>query len=500
MNPEIVLEVKDIEKSFPGTKALAGVNLQLYKGEIHALVGENGAGKSTLMNIIDGIHQPDAGAIFVKGARVHIRNPHDAQRHGIGFVHQEIALCPHVTVAENVYMAAINTSRTLIMNYRDLYRKTAAVLRPLSPIKPDVKVQELSISNQQVVEIAKALTLDCKILILDEPTAALTESETDALFAIMQALKQQGISIFYISHRMAEVFGQCDRVSVLRDGRYIGTYQVAETNSQELVNKMVGRTIGNLYPPKLAGVIEDGEVLLEAQHLSDGSRFEDINFKLYRGEILGLAGLVGAGRSEVAKAICGLYPKLGGEIRFQGQPVTITSYADAIARGIVYLTEDRKVEGVFLDLSIKQNISAMNVAQVSSNGFIDKHKEDRQAQDLAQQLQVKFSALAQKAASLSGGNQQKVLIAKLLSVKPAIMLIDEPTRGIDVGAKSEIHKLIRELAHQGIGVIMISSELPEVIGMCDRVLVMHEGQQTGILTGLAITEENIIRLASGLDL
>jgi ribose transport system ATP-binding protein len=498
MTAEIVLEVKGIEKSFPGTKALSGVSFQLRKGEIHALVGENGAGKSTLMNIIDGIHQPDAGEIFVQGAHVQIRNPHDAQRHGIGFVHQEIALCPHVTVAENVYMAAINTSRKLVMNYRDLYRKTADVLKQLSPIRPDIKVRELSISNQQVVEIAKALTLDCKILILDEPTAALTESETEALFAIMQALKKQGISIIYISHRMAEVFGQCDRVSILRDGRYIGTYNVAETTSQELVNKMVGRAISDLYPPKMAGTTADSDVLLEVCHLSNGKRFKDINFKLYRGEILGLAGLVGAGRSEVAKAICGLYPKQHGEIVFQGQIANITRYEDAIRQGIVYLTEDRKTEGVFLDLSIRHNISAMNLQQVSSMGFLDKNKEDRQAQTLAQQLQVKYSSLSQKASALSGGNQQKVLVAKLLSVKPAIILIDEPTRGIDVGAKSEIHKLIRELANQGIGVIMISSELPEVIGICDRVLVMHEGQQCGILSGKEITEENIIRLASGL--
>ncbi|GAK50450.1 ABC transporter, nucleotide binding/ATPase protein (Sugar) [Candidatus Moduliflexus flocculans] len=498
MTAEIALEVKGIEKSFPGTKALSGVNFQLRQGEIHALVGENGAGKSTLMNIIDGIYQPDAGEIFVQGKKVQMKNPYDAQRCGIGFVHQEIALCPHVTVAENVYMSTINASHALFMNYKQFYQKTANVLKRLSPIKPDAMVRDLSISSQQVVEIAKALTLDCKILILDEPTAALTESETDALFAIMQSLKNQGISIIYISHRMAEVFTQCDRVSILRDGHYIGTYDVSETDSHTIVNKMVGRELSDLYPKKMAGRTEEHDVLLEVCHLSNGKRFKDINFKLYRGEILGLAGLVGAGRSEVAKAICGLHPRQHGEVIFQGQITNIKHYEDAIAQGLVYLTEDRKVEGVFLDLSIKQNISAMNVKQVSSNGFMDKTKEESQAQYFSKQLQVKCSSLAQKAASLSGGNQQKILIAKLLSVKPAVILIDEPTRGIDVGAKSEIHKLIRELANQGIGVIMISSELPEVIGMCDRVLVMHEGRQSGILTGEDITEQNIIRLASGL--
>jgi len=492
------LEVKGIEKSFPGTKALSGVNFHLRQGEIHAIVGENGAGKSTLMNVIDGIHQPDAGEIFVNSEKVDIRSPLDAQRCGIGFVHQEVALCPDVTVAENVYMAAINTSKKPFVHYKKLYQQTAEILEPLGQIKPDVNVGDLSISNQQVVEIAKALTLDCKILILDEPTAALTESETDALFTIMQELKKQGISIIYISHRMAEVFSQCDRVSILRDGCYVGTYNVADTCPEEVVSKMVGRDIGDLYPPKMTGNSHNSQVLLEVQHFSNGERFKNIHFKLYRGEIFGLAGLVGAGRSEVVKAICGLYPKESGQIVFNGGILDVQSYEDAIQKGIVYLTEDRKVEGVFLDMSIEHNISAMDISQVSSTGIIDKKKEGRQAKRFAEKLRVKCTSFSQPVSSLSGGNQQKVLIAKLLSVNPSIILMDEPTRGIDVGAKSEIHKLIRDLANQGIGVIMISSELPEVIGMCDRVLVMHEGIQTGIVTGHDMTEERIIHLASGL--
>ena len=498
MAETFALEVRGIKKFFPGTKALSGVNFQLRKGEIHALVGENGAGKSTLMNVIGGIHHPDEGEIFVNGGKVEMRSPLDAQQCGIGFVHQEIALCPDVTVAENVYMAAINTSKKALVNYKELYRKTAEVLEPLCQIKPDTKVGDLSISNQQVVEIAKALTLDCKILILDEPTAALTESETDALFTIMRALKKQGISMIYISHRMAEVLGQCDRVSILRDGWYIGTDNVAETSPESIVSKMVGREIGDLYPPKMTGKIDESEVLFEVRHLSNGGRFNDINFKLYNGEILGLAGLVGAGRSEVVKALCGLYPKASGQIFYHGEILDVRNYEDAIEKGIVYLSEDRKVEGIFLDMSIQHNISAMNIRQVSSGGVVDKKKEERQAKELADKLRVKYSTLAQEASSLSGGNQQKVLIAKLLSVNPSIILMDEPTRGIDVGAKSEIHRLLRDLANQGIGVIMISSELPEVIGMCDRVLVMHEGNQTGIVTGDEMTEEKIIHLASGL--
>ncbi len=498
MTEEFVLEVKDIDKSFPGTKALSGVNFQLRKGEIHALVGENGAGKSTLMNVIDGIHRLDAGEIFINGVKVDIRSPLDAQECGIGFVHQEIALCPHVTVAENVYMAAINTSKKLFVKYKDLYKKTADVLRPLSRIKPDMQVGDLSISNQQVVEIAKALTLDCKILIFDEPTAALTENETEALFHIMQELKKQGISIIYISHRMAEVFAECDRVSILRDGYYIGTYTVAETTPQEVVNKMVGRQIGNLYPSKTGGDSDDSEVLLEVKNLSNGDRFKDINFRLYKGEILGLSGLVGAGRSEVAKAICGLYPKNSGEILFKGEALNIQSYEDAIKKGIVYLTEDRKIEGVFLDLSIRRNMAVMDIKQVSSRGIIDRKKENTLAQKISEELRIKYNNLSQNVSSLSGGNQQKVLIAKLLSVNPTIILMDEPTRGIDVGAKSEIHKLLRTLADQGVGMIVISSELPEVIGMCDRVLVMHEGEQCGIVSGDDINEEKIIHMASGL--
>ena len=498
MAEELVLEVKDIDKSFPGTKALSKVNFQLRKGEIHAVVGENGAGKSTLMNVIDGVYTPDAGKIYINGHQVHIKDPLAAQKLGIGFVHQEIALCPDVTVAENLYMASINTSKAWLVNYNELYAKTAQALESLHYVDPHKKVGELSISNQQVVEIAKALTLDCRILILDEPTAVLTESETEALFQIMQKLKAQGISIIYISHRMAEVFGQCDRVSVLRDGQYIGTYEVSQTNSTEVVNLMVGREIGDLYPAKAGQMDETTDVLLQIRGFKNEGRFDDISFELFKGEILGFSGLVGAGRSELAKAICGLYPKRAGEVIFKGKSLDVNSYEDAIRQGIVYLTEDRKTEGLFLEMPISNNIVAMDLNQVSSGGVVDGKLTQNLSSRLADKLNIKFHALTQLVSSLSGGNQQKVLIAKLLSVNPAIIIMDEPTRGIDVGAKSEIHRLLRELAGQGIGVIMISSELPEIIGMCDRVLVMHEGRQSDIISGDQITEEHIIQLASGM--
>ena len=499
MAEELVLEVRGIEKSFPGTKALSKVNFQLRKGEIHAVVGENGAGKSTLMNVIDGVYTPDAGEIYINGHRVHIKDPLTAQKLGIGFVHQEIALCPDVTVAENLYMASINASKALLVNYKELYAKTAQALESLHYVDPHKNVGELSISNQQVVEIAKALTLDCRILILDEPTAVLTESETEALFQIMQKLKAQGISIIYISHRMAEVFGQCDRVSVLRDGQYIGTYDVAETTSTEVVNMMVGREIGDLYPAKAGQTDETADILLQVRGFKNEGRFEDISFDLYKGEILGFSGLVGAGRSELAKAICGLYPKRAGEVIFKGNPLEVRNYEDAIRQGIVYLTEDRKTEGLFLEMPISNNIAAMDLKQVSIRGLVDAKLIQTLSGRLAEKLNIKYHALLQLVSSLSGGNQQKVLIAKLLSVNPAIIIMDEPTRGIDVGAKSEIHHLLRGLAGQGIGVIMISSELPEIIGMCDRVLVMHEGRQSAIISGDQITEQHIIQLASGLS-
>ena len=498
MTEELVLEVKGIDKSFPGTQALSKVDFQLRKGEIHAVVGENGAGKSTLMNVIDGVYTPDAGEIYINGHQVNIKDPLAAQKLGIGFVHQEIALCPDVTVAENLYMASINTSKALLVNYKELYAKTSRALESLHYIDPQKNVGELSISNQQVVEIAKALTLDCRILILDEPTAVLTESETEALFQIMKTLKDQGISIIYISHRMAEVFGHCDRVTVLRDGQYIGTYNVAETTSTEVVNRMVGREMGDLYPAKAEQTDKPADVLLKVRGFKNEGRFEDISFDLFKGEILGFSGLVGAGRSELAKAICGLYPKRAGEVTFKGNQLTVNTYEDAIRQGIVYLTEDRKTEGLFLEMPISNNIAAMNLKQVSSRGLIDGKLTHDLSSRLADKLNIKFHALSQLVSALSGGNQQKVLFAKLLSVNPAVIIMDEPTRGIDVGAKSEIHRLLRDLANQGIGVIMISSELPEIIGMCDRVLVMHEGRQCDIISGDQINEKRIIQLASGM--
>jgi ribose transport system ATP-binding protein len=420
-----------------------------------------------------------------------------AQKLGIGFVHQEIALCPDVSVAENIFMATTNSSRAPLMNYAALEAKASDILRRLGDIDPAAMVRTLSISQQQLVEIAKALTLDCRVLILDEPTAALTEREAKVLFEIMHKLAGQGISIIYITHRMAEIFDNCDRVTVFRDGQYITTMNVAETSPGAVVSAMVGRVIDDLYPPKQLPEDRSDEVILDVRGLTEARRFRDISFALRKGEIVGLAGLIGAGRSEIVKGICRLEGEVTGEVRLAGRLLALGHYGDSIAEGLVYLSEDRKGDGLFLDLSIASNVSALRLRQVASAaGIIDDGREAAQAQRLGAQLNLKYGGIGQPVSSLSGGNQQKVAIAKMLSVDPKVIFLDEPTRGVDVGAKAEIHRIIRDLATRGVGVVVISSELPELIGVCDRVLVVREGRIAGEVSGADMTEDRIIYLAS----
>ena len=495
MSDDVILSISNVSKSFGAIHALRGVDFELRRGEVHAIAGENGAGKSTLMNIIDGILRPDGGEIVLNGTPVEITSPARAQELGIGFVHQEIALCPDVTVAENIFMAEINSSRKWFMNYAGLHARAREALAPLSPIDPATLVRDLSISSQQLVEIAKALTLDCRILILDEPTAALTEPEAQVLFGIMRNLAARGISIIYISHRMVEIFENCDRVSVFRDGRRIVTADVADITPDFIVNNMVGRVLGKLYPPKRPEP-EARDALLEVRGLGDGRRFRDVSFTLERGEILGVAGLIGAGRSEIVKGVCGLRPGTTGVVTLDGRPLPIRSYRDSIDNGVVYLSEDRKGDGVFIDLSIAANVSALDLEQISAWGMIDSDKEAAQAVALGDRLGLKCGGIHDPVSSLSGGNQQKVALAKMLSVRPQVIFLDEPTRGVDVGAKAEIHRILRNLATSGVGVVVVSSELPELIGLCDRVLVVREGAINGEVAGEALTEENIIRLAS----
>ncbi|WP_196258103.1 sugar ABC transporter ATP-binding protein [Pelagibacterium limicola] len=491
-----ILKITNLVKSFGPIRALRGVDFELRRGEIHALAGENGAGKSTLMNVIDGILAPDSGEIFLDGEPVTIKSSAMAQRLGIGFVHQEIALCPDVTVAENIFMSVTNTSRTPLMDYRGIERKSSEILSQLGEIDPAALVRSLSISQQQLVEIAKALTLDCRLLILDEPTAALTEREAQILFGIMRHLAARGISIIYISHRMVEIFENCDRVTVFRDGQYITTMNVADTTPGAVVSAMVGRVIDNLYPPKQAEHQKSDEVILDVRNLCEVRRFRDVSFQLRKGEILGLAGLIGAGRSEIVKGICRLEGQVSGDVFLHGRKLDLKNYGQSIAEGLVYLSEDRKGDGLFLDMAIAANVSALDVAQVAAGGIISERRETEQAERLGRSLNLKCGHVGQPVSALSGGNQQKVAIAKMLSVSPKVVFLDEPTRGVDVGAKAEIHRIVRDLANRGVGVIVISSELPELIGVCDRVLVVREGQITGEVTGIGMTEDRIMYLAS----
>ncbi|WFU91137.1 sugar ABC transporter ATP-binding protein (plasmid) [Rhizobium sp. CC1099] len=495
---EPVLSIHGVTKHFGAVKALTDVDFTLERGEVHALCGENGAGKSTLMNIIAGVLQPSEGEIRVDGKVVRISSPAAAQSLGIGLVHQEIALCPDATVAENMFMAATNCRRAPFMNYRALERDAQAVMDRLAAIDVRRKVADLPISSQQLVEIAKALTLDCRVLILDEPTAALTETETRQLFAIIRDLKANGISIIYISHRMAEIFSLCDRVTVFRDGRYVCTDHIAHITPDDVVRRMVGREITQLYPDKLRADDASGEAILEADNIGDGERFHDVSFDLRKGEILGIGGLIGSGRTEIAEGICGLKSRSAGTVRLHGKAQSIRAYSDAVKAGIVYLSEDRKGSGVFLEMSIAQNISVPDLKSLTNPiGLLNRRAEAALAENFARRLGVRMGGIEAPVKSLSGGNQQKVALAKQLAVKPKVILMDEPTRGIDVGAKTEIHRLLRELARSGIGIIVISSEMPELLGLCDRVLVVREGRIAGELGVDEMTEEAVIRLASG---
>ncbi|WLE00314.1 sugar ABC transporter ATP-binding protein [Agrobacterium leguminum] len=494
---EVILSMTNIHKAFGPVRALRNAALELRRGEIHALAGENGAGKSTLMHIIDGILQPDGGEIVLDGKPVKISSPNAANRLGIGFVHQEIALCPEISVAENMFMSQTGQSRSWFMNYRDLEKRAAIVLREIGDIDPARRAGDLSISQQQIVEIAKALTLDCRILILDEPTAALTETEAQTLFRIMHRLAERGIAIVYISHRMAEIFEHCDRITVMRDGCHIRTENIADISPEEVVNSMVGRVLDKLYPPKLSDDEKSDDVILSVRGLNEGKRVFDVDFDLRRGEILGLAGLIGAGRSEIARAVCRLEGKPRGEVTLRGRPLRIKDYRDSIREGLVYLSEDRKGDGLFLNMSIASNVSALDIGRVSNGmGFIERRKEMKRADELGRRLKLRANSVGDAVSTLSGGNQQKVALAKMLSVEPEVIFLDEPTRGVDVGAKAEIHRQIRELAREGVGVVVISSELPELIGVSDRVLVVREGRITGEVEGDDMTEEKIMQLAS----
>lgn len=488
--------MRGIHKHFGGVRALRGVDLQVFPGEVLALVGENGAGKSTLMEILCGNVRADQGTIEYLGREVHFAGAREAAFAGISIVHQELSLVPYLTVAENIFCAREPVYPIIgFVNRRRLYREAGEILRRFDlHIAPNSLVGGLSVAVQQMIEIAKALSLDCRVLVLDEPTSALTDRETRFLFEILRRLRERGVAIIYISHKLDEVFQIADRIMVLRDGEHVGTVNRADVSPEDIVKMMVGRELGTGYPPRDSK--RRGPVL-RVEGLTREPRFRDVSFELYAGEILGLAGLVGAGRTEVARTIFGVDRPQRGTVTVDGQPVVVRTPGQAVRLGIGYVPEDRKEQGLFLGLTVRQNIGAASLDENSVLGFMSPWRERRMAEEQIARLNIRTPSTHAITSTLSGGNQQKVLLAKWLAVRPRILIVDEPTRGVDVGAKAEVHAILRELAGWGVAVLMISSELPEILGASDRILVMHEGEVMGELPAEQATEEEIMLLAAG---
>jgi ribose transport system ATP-binding protein len=492
---ELLVEMKDISKSFPGVHALDGAQFELRAGEVHALVGENGAGKSTLMKVLCGIYSADAGVIKVKGVEVAPSNPKAAQDLGIAIIHQELNLMGHLTVAENIFIGR-EPHRGPFLDERALRRKTLDLFEELHiHLDPGARVSRLAVAQQQMVEIAKALSFNSDVLIMDEPTAALTDTEIDELFRITRLLRERGHGIVHISHRLEELKQISDRVTVMRDGRYINTVVTAETNIQQIISMMVGRTIFEASPELPENPSQ--EVVLEVRNLNRGRQVRDVSFQLRRGEILGVAGLVGAGRTEVMRAIFAADRPESGTVLVKGQPVSIRTPQDAVGYGIAYLSEDRKRYGLALSMDVEVNTVLASLRRFASRlGWVRAGATRAQALKLVDQLAIKTPGIRQRVKNLSGGNQQKVVVAKWLTADTDILIFDEPTRGIDVGAKSEIYKLLNDLAREGKAVIMISSELPEILRMSHRILVMCDGRITGELSAAEATQERIMTLAT----
>ncbi len=491
---ETILELKNITKEYPGVKALNHVNIAFRKGEVHALMGENGAGKSTLIKIISGAIQPNGGKIVFEGKEYDSMNPILSQKLGIGVIYQEFNLVPEVSIAENIFLGR-KLSNGFTINRKVMNQKAQEIMSNFD-INMDVTqpVKNLTVAYQQLVEIAKTISNDVKVLIMDEPSAPLTNREITAMFKLIETLKQKGIAIIYISHRMEEIFQIADRISIMRDGEYIGTKAAVDTSRAELIKMMVGRSLNEQFP-KIDKKL--GDVALEVRNLCTEALLKDINLSVHQGEILGIAGLVGAGRTETARAIYGADPISSGDILVKGKKVSITSPSDGIAHGISLIPEDRKKHGVLLDMSIRDNISFISIKSISKATIVNKKADRELAKTYIEKLKIKTPGMEQLSKNLSGGNQQKVVLAKSLASNSEIIIFDEPTRGIDVGAKQEIYMLMNELAKEGMAIIMISSEMPELLGMSDRIIVMHEGKITGELSRQEATQETILELASG---
>ena len=493
-----ILTVRGVTKSFPGVRALKGVDLTIYPGEVHALVGENGAGKSTLMKILAGAQRPDGGEITLDGKPVHFHSPHQARVHGIGIIYQELTIAPNLTVAGNVFLGSEETKLGFLADTPAMVNHTQEVLDRLGArFRAAQRAAHLSIAEQQQIEIARALFYKSRILVMDEPTTALSDRETDRLFDIVRQLRSEGLAIIYISHRMAEIYELADRLSVFRDGEFVGELTRPEFSSDRIIEMMVGRKLEDLYPEKIAG---HGDVVLEVKNMSDKEHVHNASLELRAGEVLGLSGLVGAGRTELARLIFGADPKESGEVYLNGKLVDIKSPIDAVKLGIGYVPEDRKLAGVFLQMSCRDNIAMNILGHEAKAGIIDFKDVNERVRGQAKALSLRAASIWVRAGGLSGGNQQKLLLARWLEINPKVLILDEPTRGVDIGAKAEIYGVIQELASKGMAVVFISSELPEILGVCKRVIVMREGVVMGEVggdTGIDVTQQNIMRLATG---
>ena len=497
---EMLLRMEGISKAFPGVQALDNVDFEVAAGKVVALVGENGAGKSTLMKILCGAYRKDAGRIFLRGQETEIESPHHAQLQSIAIIYQEFNLTPNQSAAANIFISREPRQQGLgrFFNFVDRRRMEREAQEHLDRVGARVPatalIRDLSVAQQQMVEVAKALAVDARIIIMDEPTSALGEDEVETLFEIIDTLKEQGIAIIFISHRLEEVFRVADRVVVLRDGRRVSSVSISEATSEKIIHQMVGRELTDMFHKEKA---EIGEPLLEVQGLTRHGVVEDVSFTLQRGEILGFAGLVGAGRTETARLLFGVDRRDAGAICVDGEPVRINSPRDAVGAGLGFVPEDRGTQGLVLMLSVKENIVLPTLDSHSRAGWVNRRSVRNTAQDYVEKLNVRTPHLQQKAMYLSGGNQQKVVLAKWLASQPKVLIMDEPTRGIDVGAKAEVHALMSQLAQSGMGIIMISSELPEILGMSDRILVMAEGRVAALLDRAEATQEKIMAYASG---